>query len=138
MQEKVRVRVRFSEVDPIQMVWHGNYVKYMEDAREAFGRSYGLSYMHIFESGYFAPVFDMHLRYASSASVDDELEVTISYRPERGAKLCFDYEIRRVSDDKLILTASTIQLFTTREGEFEASEPEFYHRWKKDVGIITD
>ena len=38
----IRVQVRFSEVDAIRMVWHGNYVRYMEDAREAFGREYGL------------------------------------------------------------------------------------------------
>ncbi len=30
-----RVEVRFSELDPLKVVWHGNYVKYLEDAREA-------------------------------------------------------------------------------------------------------
>ena len=30
VSETIRVRVRFSEVDPIRMVWHGNYVKYMQ------------------------------------------------------------------------------------------------------------
>ena len=52
ISETIRVRVRFSEIDPIQMVWHGNYVKYMEDAREAFGRRHGLGYQLIFDSGY--------------------------------------------------------------------------------------
>lgn len=47
ISETIRVRVRFSEIDPIKMVWHGNYVKYMEDAREAFGRRYGLGYQLI-------------------------------------------------------------------------------------------
>ena len=32
ISETVRVKVRFSEVDPIRMVWHGNYIKYLEDA----------------------------------------------------------------------------------------------------------
>ena len=31
ISETVRVKVRFSEVDPIRMVWHGNYIKYLED-----------------------------------------------------------------------------------------------------------
>lgn len=131
----VRVTVRFSEVDAIRMVWHGNYVKYMEDAREAFGRLFGLGYMHIFDSGYFAPMFDMQLRYHHAAAVDDILIVKISYRRTRGAKLMFDYEIRRESDDALILTAVTTQLFTTREGEFEPSCPLFYEKWKKEHGM---
>ena len=41
LSETVRVQVRFSEVDSIKMVWHGHYMTYMEDAREAFGRKYG-------------------------------------------------------------------------------------------------
>lgn len=129
----VKVNVRFSDVDSCRMVWHGNYVKYMEDAREAFGRAYGLSYVHIFESGYYAPVFDMHPRYEHCAKVDDVLTVKIIWRPELGAKLCFDYEIRRESDGALILTASTIQLFVTLEGEFEPCTPEFFKKWKKSV-----
>lgn len=131
--ETIRVRVRFSEVDPIRMVWHGNYVKYMEDAREAFGRKWGLSYMLIFDSGYYAPVYDMHLRYLASATVDDELDIKIVWRRKPGAKICFDYEIRRVRDNALVLEASTIQLFTTRDGELETSEPEFYRHWKETV-----
>ena len=30
--------IRFSEVDSMGVVWHGNYAKYFEDAREEFGR----------------------------------------------------------------------------------------------------
>ena len=31
------LKVRFNEVDSMAIVWHGNYVKYFEDARIAFG-----------------------------------------------------------------------------------------------------
>lgn len=130
LSETVRTRVRFSEVDQLHVVWHGHYVKYMEDAREAFGRKYGLSYRHMTESGYYAPVFDMHLRFDRPACMDDVLLVTITWKPAIGAKLCFDYEIRRETDNAIILTASTIQLFTTVDGEFEPSTPEFYKEWK--------
>ena len=39
------IPVRFSEVDSLQIVWHGHYIEYMEEAREAFGKKYGLSYL---------------------------------------------------------------------------------------------
>ena len=91
--------------------------------------------MTIFNNGYFAPMFDMHLRHHSVATVDDILTVKITFRPSRGAKLVFDYEIRRESDSALVLTASTVQLFTTREGEFEPSCPPFYENWKREHGV---
>ncbi len=128
--ETVRIPVRFSEVDSIRVVWHGNYLKYMEDAREAFGRKYGLSYMQIVASGYYCPIYDYHVRFVHSATYDDVLLVTIKYKPSLGAKLCFDYEIRRERDGALVLKASTIQLFTSTDGVLEPSEPEFYRKWK--------
>ncbi len=135
LSETVRILVRFSEVDAIRMVWHGNYVKYLEDAREAFGRKYGLEYMYMFRSGYLAPIVDMKLRYHQTATIDDVLLVTIAYQPAIGGKLVFCYEIRREADNALILTAETIQLFTTLEGEFEPFCPPFLEEWKKKNGI---
>ena len=38
-----QVRVRFVETDPLGIVWHGNYIQYFEDGREAFGRHHGIS-----------------------------------------------------------------------------------------------
>ena len=61
---KTSLRVRFSEVDSMQIVWHGEYVRYFEDGREAFGREFaGLGYMDIYASGYTAPIVELHLQY---------------------------------------------------------------------------
>lgn len=136
LSETVVVQVRFSEVDSIRMVWHGNYVQYLEDAREAFGRRYGLEYMSIYDNGYLAPMYDMRLQYKETATVDDVLLVTITYRPVRGAKLIFDYEIRRQRDHALILLATTTQLFVTKEGIFEPSTPSFFEEWKKRNNVL--
>ena len=59
----IKKKISFYEVDAIHMLWHGNYVKYLEDGREAFGEEFGLSYMSIFNNGYFAPIVDLHLKY---------------------------------------------------------------------------
>ena len=46
------LKIRFSEVDSMGVVWHGSYVKYLEDAREAFGAQHGLSYLFVFDNGF--------------------------------------------------------------------------------------
>jgi acyl-CoA thioester hydrolase len=57
--------VRFSEVDSMQVVWHGEYVKYFEDGREAFGREYpGLGYLDFYANGYTAPIVDVFFIFA--------------------------------------------------------------------------
>lgn len=145
----IRIKVRFSEVDSIKVVWHGNYVAYLEDGREAFGREFGLGYMDMFEAGLTAPIVDVHLRYLKSASVNDHLVLKTTYVEARGAKLIFDYELYRllnptISDDEafepkdstheLILTAQTTQLWM-RGDEFEVSAPEFFANWKVKYGL---
>lgn len=135
LKETVRIQVRFSEVDALRIVWHGHYIQYLEDAREAFGRKYGLEYMHIQRSGYVAPIVDLQIQYKQTATIDDLLLVEITYRPAKGGKLIFDYVIYRESDHLEILTASTIQLFMTCEGLFEPSCPDFLSTWKKQHHI---
>ena len=69
----VRVQVRFSEVDSLRIVWHGNYLKYMEDAREAFGHTFGLEYMYMYNQGFLAPMYDIKMKYIGPATTDDTL-----------------------------------------------------------------
>lgn len=129
-------QVPFYDLDGIQMVWHGNYVKYMEDAREKFGAKYGFEYLHIFNSGYLAPVADMRIKYRNSARISEVLTMKITYVPLRATKMVFEYLITRKSDNAVIIEAETSQLFVTREGVFEVSTPGFYAEWKKRWNII--
>ena len=137
LSESFEFQVPFYDLDGIQMVWHGNYVKYMEDAREKFGAKYGFEYLHIFNSGYVAPVVDMHIQYRNSARIGDRLKVTITYVPSRAAKMQFKYVITRPSDNSVIIEAETTQLFVSRAGVFETSNPDFYAEWKRkwNVGV---
>lgn len=137
LSDTVTVQVRFSEVDSLRIVWHGNYMAYLEDAREAFGRKYGIGYMTIYENGYLAPMYDVRVRYHSPAKEDDVLAVRITWKNEPGAKLAFDYQVRNVSDGSLVLSASTIQLFTDLDGNLEVNEPDFYIKWKDKYKIIS-
>lgn len=135
LRYKQRVIVRFSEVDSVRTVWHGHYVQYLEDAREAFGREYGLGYMTIFENGFFAPVYELNLHYRHVATVNDILNVEITYCKSIGGKIVFHYIVTRESDAELILTAESVQLFTTQDGEFCPEEPEFYKKWKEHWNV---
>ncbi|MBQ8521718.1 MAG: acyl-CoA thioesterase, partial [Bacteroides sp.] len=57
-------------------------------------------------------------------------------RPTRGAKLVFDYEIRKESDGALVFTAESTQLFTNLQGELETSCPPFLAEWKKKHSLV--
>lgn len=129
-------RVRFSEVDSMHIVWHGDYARYLEDGREAFGQRYpGLGYMDIRDSGFGAPIVDMRIQYKSPLRYGDTAVVETRYINSEAAKICFEYEIRREDNGQLVAEASTMQVFTDDGGELELANPEFYLKWKERWGV---
>ncbi|MDR0363920.1 MAG: acyl-CoA thioesterase [Bacteroidales bacterium] len=124
------IDVHFYDVDSINMVWHGNYVKYLEVGREAFGKEFGIGYMDIYNLGYVTPIVDLQIRYKNIVKFDETLIVETSYVPSKSAKLIFNYLICKKSDKTIVAEATTTQIFMTKEGEFEVSTPDFYREWK--------
>ncbi len=126
------IKVRFGEVDSMGIVWHGNYVKYLEDGREAFGKTYGISYMTVFKQhGYMIPLVKMDIDYKQQLFYEDEALLKTSLVDHPAAKICFEYELYRKSDNALIMTAKTIQIFMNKNRELELNTPEFFKLWKE-------
>jgi acyl-CoA thioester hydrolase len=59
----VRVCPQFYDLDPMNIVWHGNYPRFFELARTALMAKIGYGYDAMVASGYAWPVIDMHIRY---------------------------------------------------------------------------
>lgn len=136
LEDVVRVPVKFSEIDSMRRVWHGSYVKYMEDGRESFGRHYeGIGYADIVKSGIYAPVVDMRLKYYAPLTLNDVAVITTRYVKKRGARLDYEYEIRRESDNKLCVAGMTTQLFIDEHEELLLDAPDYYLEWQRRWGV---
>jgi acyl-CoA thioester hydrolase len=72
---EIETQVQFFDLDPMEVVWHGHYVKYLEIARCALLDRIGYNYQQMKASGYAWPVIDMHIRYASSATFGQRLKL---------------------------------------------------------------
>jgi acyl-CoA thioester hydrolase len=126
-----KIKVRFNEVDSLKIVWHGEYVKYMEDGREAFGLEYpGLGYLDIYNFGYTAPVVDLHISYKSPLVFGDSAIIETRYIYTQAAKIMFEFRIFRESDGQLAAEGSSVQVFLDSEGELVLINPEFYTNWQ--------
>lgn len=128
--------VRFSEVDMMNVVWHGSYPLYLEDARETFGIVHGLSYNMYINENVFVPIVKMDINYKRPLTYGMKPIIKITYRPTEAAKVIFDYEIYDPNDGTVFITACTIQVFMDRNYQLLWDCPEFYTNWKKSVGLI--
>ena len=139
IEDITRIPVKFSEIDSMGRTWHGNYVKYMEDGRESFGRHYpGIGYADMVQAGILAPIVDVHVKYYGPLGLNDVAVVRTRYVYKPGARLDYSYEIRRERDNALCARGATIQLFIDANQQLMLDEPQYYIDWKRRNGIEPD
>jgi len=125
LEETCVIPIRFHEVDSMRVVWHGHYVTYLEEARRALGRRYGVDYTTFFAHNTPAPVAQLRVDYLAPALLADTLTATARLFKSEAAKLEFEYEIRRQSDHSLLAFGSSLQVFTNLQGELLLTLPPF-------------
>lgn len=127
------VHIRFSECDPLNIVWHGNYVKYFEDGREDFGRAHNFSYTEIYtKNGLSVPLVHMEMDYKRAIGFGETIRVETTLVDDPAAKIVFKYRIFN-SKDELICSGKTIQAFVRMEKkELVITMPPFFEAWKKE------
>jgi acyl-CoA thioester hydrolase len=136
LSEKIKVNVRFNEADPLGMVWHGHYIRYLEDGREAFGNKYGIGYMDFYDHGYIVPVVHVECNYKQSLHYGDEVIVEIQYEPCEAAKLRFKYILYNAGTNDLVATGSSVQVFLDRDSHtLQLTNPSFFEEWKKKYNV---
>ena len=70
---KKKIKAQFYDLDPMDVVWHGNYVRFFEDARCELLNKIGYNYEEMKDSGYTWPVVDLHIRYARPITFGQEV-----------------------------------------------------------------
>lgn len=130
---QIKIKPRFSEVDAMNIVWHGSFVQYLEDAREHLGQLHGMGYMDVYRTGFMLPVVNMNIDFKKAISYEDEIVVIARLHDTQAAKVYYTYEVRSAKDNRLFATAETTQVFTDRNGELQIIYPETHVSWKKTL-----
>ena len=72
---EIEVEVPFHDVDLAQVVWHGHYLKYLENARWALMDQLGFGLAAMLDSGFGWPVVDLQVKYLRMSRYADRLRV---------------------------------------------------------------
>jgi acyl-CoA thioester hydrolase len=114
---EAEIQVQFFDLDPMEVVWHGHYVKYLEVARCALLDTIDYNYAQMKASGYAWPVIDMQLRYIDSATFGQRLKLRAEI-VEWENRLKIGYLVTDAGSGRRLLRASTTQVavdMATRE-----------------------
>lgn len=132
---RTKIQVRFSDVDSMGVVWHGNYIKYFEDGREAFGNLYGINYMDFYHKGVLIPLVKINCDYKKPLKYGDTAVIETRFLNCEAARLQYEYVIYRNETDEVVATGSSVQVFLTPDMELMLDFPHFFLEWKKKQGL---
>src|SRR5258706_6374676 len=106
---EIEVQIQFFDLDPMEVVWHGRYVQYLETARCALLEQIDYNYPQMTASGYAWPVIDLHPRYAAPAVFMQRIKVRAAIA-EWQNRLQIDYLISDADSGRRLTRASTVQV----------------------------
>ena len=131
---EIEVSPAFHDLDPMDVVWHGNTLKYLELARCALLQSFDYDYPQMRESGYVWPIVDLRCKYVRSARYGQRLRVRAELT-EWEMRMRIDYVIRDADTDEVVTRAHTLQVAVEiASGEMCYATPEVLRR---RLGLIA-
>jgi acyl-CoA thioester hydrolase len=106
---EVTVKPQFYDLDPMQVVWHGNYVRFLEQARCALLDKIAFNYEEMARTGYIWPVVDMRIKYVRPLRFGQEVKV-IATMLEYENRLKIGYQLIDLASGETLTKAHTIQV----------------------------
>jgi len=120
LSAQVVIEIPFHDCDPMQVVWHGNYARYLEVARCELLRKINYDYLDMEASGYCWPIVDMRLKYVGSARFTQKIKV-VAHLVETESRIKIDYVITCNESGIKLTKAHTVQVavdLKTQEMQF--------------------
>jgi acyl-CoA thioester hydrolase len=101
----IQSRVYYEDTDAGGIVYHANYLKYMERARTEWLRTLGISQQKLLEQSLGFVVIHMDITFTQSAKLDDVLRVSCAVIKKKRASLCFIQEVKK---DSTVLVSAVV------------------------------
>jgi acyl-CoA thioester hydrolase len=105
----VAITIPFHDVDPMGVVWHGNYFRYFEIAREALLKQFNYGYRQMQASGYVWPIVDTRVKYIAPVRFEQQIIVCAELE-EYENRLRIGYRILDAQSGQQTTRGHTIQV----------------------------
>ena len=123
---ETRIRVRYAETDQMGVVYHANFLIWMEVGRVEYCRSSGLRYRDLEKDGVRLSVVEANCRYVSPAVYDEEVLIRTRIEEATSRKVRFGYEMCSAEDGRRLAEGFTVHVFTGPDRKARRL-PEQYH-----------
>ncbi len=107
---EIKLRVPFHDLDPMQVVWHGHYFKYLDRARFGLFEKAGIDlYRYQVEQQFLFPIIKNSIKHIAPLGPNDEFICKASVTEAR-YKIAMAFEIRIAATGKICARCKSEQV----------------------------
>ena len=124
MKHLLEQTVYYADTDSYGVVWHGTYLRWMEQARVEFCRELGIDLVSMKENDVVIPVTNLNIRYKASAKLDDKVKVETTITKISPLTVTFNQVIKHSETEKVFTVADVEVVAVNGEGRIYRRMPE--------------
>ncbi len=118
--------IQFYHLDPMDIVWHGNYLRFLEQVRGKLLDRIGYNYPQMKASGYAWPIVDLQLRYVRPLKYQHPARITATLA-EYENRLKIKYLITDETTGAKLTKGETVQVAVEiATGEMQVVSPNIF------------
>ncbi|GGA27896.1 acyl-CoA thioesterase [Psychrobacillus lasiicapitis] len=110
------IEVRYAETDQMGVVYHANYVIWLEIGRTQLIKDLGFSYAGLEKDGYLSPVTNVNINYKSSVRYGETVVVRTWIESHGKLRTTYGYEI--VHEDGSVASSATSEHVVVNKDNF--------------------
>ncbi|MCL2917120.1 acyl-CoA thioesterase [Shewanella litorisediminis] len=108
LSAETEIIIPFHDVDPMQITWHGNYLRYFEIVRCELLDKLDYNYRQMQASGFAWPIVDVQIKYVRSSTFGQKIRVSADL-VEWENRLKINYQVRDAESGERLTKGYTIQ-----------------------------
>ncbi len=126
----------YYETDRMGIVHHSNYIRYFEEAKNAFLNEIGCDILEMENQGLIIPNVDAYARYITPIGFSDNFTVETRLTKFNGVRMAFEYTIILDKNNKIAATGHTMHCFASKDLKpvsIKHSFPNYFKKIKSNI-----
>lgn len=133
---KKEIQISYADTDMMGVIYHANYLKWLELGRTQLYQEAGFSYLDMEKAGYFAPVYNVDITYKKAVKLGDKVFVKTWIEENTGLKTVYGFQIVNEKDEINAQGSTTHVLVkkvdgTFRPVQFKKAFPEWFQKYEE-------
>ncbi|AXH99163.1 acyl-CoA thioesterase [Sporosarcina sp. PTS2304] len=123
-----QIEVRYAETDQMGVVYHANYLIWMEIGRTTLIQDLGFHYAQLEKDGYLSPVTEVSVKYKTSITYGETITVRTWVQSHGKLRTTYGYEILH-ADGTIAATAVSEHVIVKRDSFRPVSLRKIHPQW---------